>query len=66
MKTIIEKPEWGRTALKALIDKDMTVSQLAAKIGFNRATVSAVIHGRTIRPDIKEAVIIFLEIENAA
>lgn len=38
--------QWGKDVRKAVIDRDMTVSQLAEKIGYSQTTVSAVISGR--------------------
>lgn len=37
---------WGKDVKKAVIDRDMTIKQLAVIIGYSVATVSQVINGR--------------------
>ncbi|MCI8528011.1 MAG: helix-turn-helix domain-containing protein [Lachnospiraceae bacterium] len=41
-----ETSQWGKDVRKAAIDKDMTLKQLAERIGYSYATVSSVINGR--------------------
>ncbi len=41
-----ETSQWSKNVKKAMIDKDMTVKQLAENIGYSIATVSSVIGGR--------------------
>ena len=41
-----ETSQWGKDVRKAAIDKDMTLKQLAERIGYGYATVSSVINGR--------------------
>lgn len=38
--------QWSKDVRKAVIDKDMTIKQLAESIGYSFATVSLVINGR--------------------
>lgn len=38
--------QWSKDVRKAVIDKDMTIKQLAERIGYSVATVSSVINGR--------------------
>ena len=38
--------QWGKAVKKAVIDHDMTLKQLAEKIGYSNATVSQVVNGR--------------------
>lgn len=37
-----ETSQWGKAVKKAVIDHDMTLKQLAEKIGYSNATVSQV------------------------
>ncbi len=39
-------PQWSKDVRKALIDKNMTIKQLAEHIGYAPTTVSTVINGR--------------------
>lgn len=41
-----ETAQWSKDVRKAVIDKDMTIKQLAERIGYSVATVSSVINGR--------------------
>ena len=41
-----EASQWSKNVRKAVIDKDMTLKQLAESIGYSVATVSSVINGR--------------------
>lgn len=57
-----EASQWSKDVRKAVIDKDMTLKQLAESIGYSVATVSSVINGRysnasyqTIAEKINEA-----------
>lgn len=38
--------QWSKDVKKALIDRDMTMRELAEEIGYNAATISSVIRGR--------------------
>ena len=41
-----ETSQWSKDVRKAMIDKDMTITQLAGGIGYSFAVVSSVINGR--------------------
>lgn len=41
-----ETSQWSKDVRKAAIDKDMTIKQLAERIGYSVATVSSVKIGR--------------------
>lgn len=41
-----ETSQWSKDVRKAVIDNDMTLKQLAERIGYSVATVSSVINGR--------------------
>lgn len=41
-----ETSQWSKDVRKAVIDKDMTLKQLAGSIGYSYAVVSSVINGR--------------------
>ena len=42
----VKTSHWSKDVRKSLIDKDMTVKQLAEHIGYSVGTVSSVINGR--------------------
>lgn len=46
MKNKKETSQWSKDVRKAVIDNDMTIKQLAERIGYSIATVSSVINGR--------------------
>lgn len=41
-----ETSKWAKDVRKAVIDKDMTLKQLAERIGYSYTTVSSVVNGR--------------------
>ena len=41
-----ETSQWGKDVRKAVIDKDMTLKQLAESIGYSYAVVLSVISGK--------------------
>lgn len=49
-----ETSQWSKDVRKAVIDKDMTLKQLAESIGYSVATVSSVINGRYSNASYKE------------
>jgi len=50
------------TTLKALIDHDLSVKELAEKLGLARNTVSIAINHATQFPDVKERIRTFLKL----
>ena len=48
-----ETSQWGKAVKKAVIDHNMTLKQLAEKIGYSNATVSQVVNGRYSRRSTK-------------
>ena len=54
MKRVL--PVWCKEMKKALIDKDMTVTQLSEEIHVNRTMVSCVLSGRTVSPEVAEII----------
>lgn len=48
--------QWSKDVKKALIDKDMTMNELAAKIGKSQAVISSVIGGRYSNSTYKDIV----------
>ena len=51
-----ETSQWGKAVKKAVIDHDMTLKQLAEKIGYSNATVSQVVNGS---PSVPSTSLIF-------
>lgn len=56
-------PLWAKNAKKALIDKDMNVTELASALNLSRSYVSHVINGKFISPGVQEAICEFLGVE---
>lgn len=50
MKRVL--PPWCKEAKKALVDRDMNVSELSEEIGLSRVYVSGVVNGRVYAPEI--------------
>lgn len=48
--------QWSKDVKKALIDKDMTMNDLAAKVGKSQAVISSVIGGRYSNSTYKDIV----------
>lgn len=49
-------PAWCKEAKKAMIDKDMTVKEMADKTGKTVSWVSGIINGRFYSPDTVKAI----------
>jgi hypothetical protein len=60
------KPSFSKSAKIRLIEREMTVGQLAEKIGFNRWNVSLTIHQRRRFPRIEAAIRKELDLEGIA
>ena len=50
------KSRWSKEVLKTLIDRDMQVSDLADELGIDRTYCSAIVHGRSIVPDVADRI----------
>ncbi|MEG2254370.1 MAG: helix-turn-helix transcriptional regulator [Vagococcus sp.] len=63
MKRAIRKPatEYGKWILKRLIDKGMTITQLADEIGVTQSMVSKIIYGDTPGNKQRDAIMVVLE-----
>ena len=55
-------PAWGKEAKKALIDRDMSVAELAEKLDLSRSYVSNVINGSFNYPEVRERICNYLGI----
>lgn len=55
--------KWENAVRKALIDRDMSVTELAEQLGRSRQHVSGVIHGYFTANPTKEAISDFLKIK---
>ena len=58
-----KQPDWGKEVRIKLIEKDMTVSDLAENVGLSRTHVSAVICGRLESVNAKEKICQYLGLE---
>lgn len=56
-------PQWCKEAKKALIDRDMDVTDLAVQISFSREYVSRVVNGSVYAPEIAARVSKALNLE---
>lgn len=61
MKRIL--PPWSKEVKKALIDNDMSVTELSEDVGLGREYVSRVVNGTVYAPEIAERISKRLEIE---
>lgn len=59
-------PKWAKEAKKALIDKDMTITDLADALGMNRVYLSSVINGRVLSMQAKEKILSYLDLPEDA
>ena len=59
-------PKWAKEAKKALIDKDMTITDLADALGMNRVYLSSVINGRVLSTQAKEKILSYLDLPEDA
>lgn len=57
-----ELSNWSKEVRKKLIDKDMTISELAKQIGKSRSYVTEIISGRVKSPNTQKLINEFLEI----
>ena len=55
-------PLWAKEAKKALIDKDMSITDLADALGMNRVYLSSVINGRVLSSQAKEKILSYLDL----
>ena len=62
MKRVI--PPWGKEVKKALIDRDMTVTDLAAKINLSKSHVANVVNGRFDFPEVRQRINSYLGISS--
>lgn len=61
MKRVL--PPWCKEAKKALVDRDMSVSELSEEIGLSRTYVSGVVNGRVYAPEIATRISRALELK---
>lgn len=58
-------PPWCKRAKIAMIQKDITVNDLSAKLEYNRTYVSSVLNGRVISPPVRKRISDFLNISDS-
>ena len=61
-----QMPEWAKAVKKELIERNMSVTNLAEAAGLNRVYVSAVLSGRIISESAKNKILAALGLENEA
>lgn len=54
---------WCKSAKKAMIDKDLSIQDLAKSIGFTREYVSAIVNGRQYSTEAVNKISQYLEID---
>jgi DNA-binding Xre family transcriptional regulator len=57
-------PFWCKETKKAMIDKELSVQQLAEDVGMTREYVSALINGRVLSPNAQKTICTFLNISS--
>lgn len=55
-------PDWGKTVKKTLIDRDMSMAQLAKELDISRPHLSNVINGALIYPELQKKICDYLGI----
>ena len=55
-------PAWGKEVRKALIDREMTVEELAKEIGYSKGYVANNINGNFDFPDVRRSICAYLGI----
>ena len=58
-----KKTRWCKEAYKALIEKDMSMKDLAAELGIRREYASGIVHGRVSAPEMAEKISNYLDVK---
>lgn len=64
MAIATQTPLWGIKVKKVLLEKSMSITQLAQNLGYDRVWVSQVINGRKQSEDLKDKICHYLELDN--
>lgn len=58
MKRVV--PDWGKEVKKVLIDRDMSITELAKELDLSRSHVTNVINGAFVFPEIQQRICDYL------
>lgn len=60
------RTEWGKRAMHAMIDKELSTADVAIGIGMSKVYVGSVIYGRTNSPKARKKISTYLNINDEA
>jgi len=63
VSTKIIRPQWCKDCRKELIQRDMSISDLAKSLGFTRAYVTQMLNGRVNFPETARRICEYLGVE---
>ncbi len=66
MAVATQTPPWGIKVKQALLEKSMSITQLATDLGYDRVWVSQVINGRKQSDDLKDKICRYLKLDNVS
>lgn len=66
MAVATQTPPWGIKVKKVLLEKSMSITQLAQNLGYDRVWVSQVINGKKQSEELKTTICHYLELDNVS
>lgn len=66
MAVATQTPPWGIKVKQMLLEKSMSITQLAEDLGYDRVWVSQVINGRKQSADLKDKICHYLGLDNVS
>lgn len=64
MSIATQTPPWGIKAKQILIERNMSITQLAEELGYDRVWISQVINGRKQSEILKDRICRYLKIDD--
>lgn len=66
MAIATQTPAWGIKVKQKMLEKSMSITQLAKQLGYDRVWVSQVINGRKQSEDLKDKICHHLGLDNVS
>lgn len=66
MAIATQTPSWGIRVKQTLLERSMSITQLAEELGYDRVWVSQVINGRKQSEDLKDKICYHLKLDNVS
>lgn len=66
MAVATQTPMWGIKVKQVLLEKSMSITQLAKNLGYDRVWVSQVINGKKQSEELKTMICHYLELDNVS